>query len=753
MFLALLIICLLFLSFKFIITKKASCKVYLIDFACYKPPPYLKCSRHQLIKQARESGYFSENLLDLMKRILERSGLGDSTYLTEVFFKLIYDPSMEDARKEVEMAVFGSLDMLLAKTGVKCQDIGILIVNCCIYSTEPSLSCKIVNRYKFRENIITYNLTGMGCSAGLQAIGLAKQLLQVNRNTYALIVSTESLTENFYNGKDRSKFLINCLFRTGGAAILLSNRRSDHNNSKYQLLHAVHTNTSSSDRSYNCILREEDNAGKLGITVTKDLLAAAIATIKPNITDLGYKILPIKEKLLYLINRIARTLLPSQNIKALCFLMNKKTSCKVYLIDFVCYKPPDSQKCSRERFLKQIRQHGHFTEEILDFLKNLFERGGLGDSTYLSETYFKQSYKPSMKEARREVEMTIFGSLDKLLRKTGVRTDNIGILIVNCCVYNTEPSLSSMIVNRYKFSENIITYNLAGMGCSAGLLATGLAKQLLQVHHNSYALIVSTESITQNFYVGKDRSKILINSLFRVGGVAILLSNRPNDHNKSKYELLHAIHNNTSNSDRFYNCIIHEEDSVGIGGVNINRDLLAAAIATIRPNLITLGHLILPIREKLSYQITYIIRKLLPSMKFRQYVPNYGNAVDHFLPHVGGKAVLDDLQKTLRVSDEVMEASRMTLYRYGNTSSSSIWYELAYVESKGRVKEGKTVWQLSFGSGFKCSSVIWRAMKAVDHDVDNPWTDEIDGFPVIVDCGSIPVEFAPSSKSSNISSF
>ncbi|KAK1420533.1 hypothetical protein QVD17_22208 [Tagetes erecta] len=429
----------------------------------------------------------------------------------------------------------------------------------------------------------------------------------------------------------------------------------------------------------------------------------------------------------------------------LCFAMSRKSSCKVYLIDFVCYKPPASQKSSKEFIVKQATQHGYFKQELLDFMKNFLERCGVGDSAYLAEPYLEQTYKPLMKDARREVEMAIFGSLDMLLKKTGVKTDSIGILIVNCCVYNTAPCLSSMIVNRYKFREDIITYNLTGMGCSAGLRATGLAKQLLQVHHNSYALIVSTEGITENYYRGKDRSKILCNCLFRVGGAAILLSNRISDHNNSKYEFLHVIHSNTSRSDRFYNSIVREEDDAGFLGININRDLLAAAIATIRPNIITVGHLILPITEKVSYQINYIIRKLIPSLNLQQYIPNFNSTVDHFLPHVGGKPVLDDLQQTLSLSDEVMEASRTTLYRFGNTSSSSIWYELAYVEAKGRVKEGDMVWQIAFGSGFKCSSVIWRAMKTVDlGDESNPWTDEIAEFPVYVNCEPVPYEFAPS---------
>ncbi|KAJ0704745.1 putative FAE1/Type III polyketide synthase-like protein [Helianthus annuus] len=285
------------------------------------------------------------------------------------------------------------------------------------------------------------------------------------------------------------------------------------------------------------------------------------------------------------------------------------------------------------------------------------------------------------------------------------------------------------------------------MGCSAGLVAIGLAKRLLQVHHNTYALIVSTESITENMYRGKDRSKLLVNCLFRVGGAAILLSNRHSDHYTSKYQLLHAVHNNSSSSDQSYNSILREEDNAGITGVNINKDLLTTAISTIKPNITTIGHLILPMKQKLLYTINYIVRKLIPALHIQPYIPTFNMAVEHFIPHVGGKPVLDELQKSLGFSDVDMEASRMTLYRYGNTSSSSIWYGLAYVEAKGRVKKGNRVWQIAFGSGFKCSSIIWRAMKTVDFDDKNPWTEEIAWFPVsgnLVGCEAFPFYFEPS---------
>ena len=37
-----------------------------------------------------------------------------------------------------------------------------------------------------------------------------------------------------------------------------------------------------------------------------------------------------------------------------------------------------------------------------------------------------------------------------------------------------------MIVNHFKMHSNIVSYNLSGMGCSAGLISISLARELLQ---------------------------------------------------------------------------------------------------------------------------------------------------------------------------------------------------------------------------------------------------------------------------------
>lgn len=89
--------------------------------------------------------------------------------------------------------------------------------------------------------------------------------------------------------------------------------------------------------------------------------------------------------------------------------------------------------------------------------------------------------RPSMEAARAEAEDVLFGALDSLFEATGVNPKEVGVLVVNCSVFNPTPSLSAMIVNRYKMRGDVRSFNLGGMGCSAGVIAVDLANDLLQV--------------------------------------------------------------------------------------------------------------------------------------------------------------------------------------------------------------------------------------------------------------------------------
>ncbi|KAF8014430.1 hypothetical protein BT93_H0299 [Corymbia citriodora subsp. variegata] len=405
---------------------------------------------------------------------------------------------------------------------------------------------------------------------------------------------------------------------------------------------------------------------------------------------------------------------------------------KVYLVDFACYKPDPAQICTSETFMEKSELTAAFTEENLAFQRQILERSGLGQGTYLPEAMLRVPPNLCMAEARAEAEAMMFGAIDQLLAKTRVKAQDIGILVVNCSLFNPAPSLSATIVNHYKLRGSVLNYNLGGMGCSAGLISIDLAKELLQVHPNSYALVVSMESLTLNWYSGNARSMLISNCLFRVGGSAILLSNRSSDRHCSNYQLIHTVRTHKGSDDKSYGCSFQREDEKKKIGLSLSRDLMAVAAEAVKTNITTLGPAVLPMSDQLLFLMTLVARKVFTT-KIRPYIPDFKLAFEHFCIHVGGRAVLDEMEKNLELTEWHMEPSRMTLYRFGNTSSSSLWYELAYLEAKGRIRKGDRTWQIAFGSGFKCNSAVWRALRTVDPAKEkNPWMDDIHEFPVYV---------------------
>jgi 3-ketoacyl-CoA synthase len=131
--------------------------------------------------------------------------------------------------------MFGAINDLLAATKIRPKDIRILVVNCGFLNTTPSLSSMVVNHFKFKHNIHSFNLGGMGCAAGVTAIDLARDLLLAYPGSYALVVSAEAVTHTWYNGDDADMLLANCFFRMGAAAVLLSSSRLERWRSKYEL--------------------------------------------------------------------------------------------------------------------------------------------------------------------------------------------------------------------------------------------------------------------------------------------------------------------------------------------------------------------------------------------------------------------------------------------------------------------------------------------------------------------------------------
>ncbi len=63
-------------------------------------------------------------------------------------------------------------------------------------------------------------------------------------------------------------------------------------------------------------------------------------------------------------------------------------------------------------------------------------------------------------------------------------------------------------------------------------------------------------------------------------------------------------------------------------------------------------------------------------MSLKPYVPDFTTAFEHFCIHPGGKAVIEEVSKQLKLRPEQSLPMLVPFERYGNTSSSSTWCAL-----------------------------------------------------------------------------
>ena len=198
--------------------------VYLVEYGCFRPKPYYRTPFATCLEHAHLMPYLvDEESVAFAMRLLERSGLGEETCVPDAYHYMPPDRSLAASREEAELVIFAAVDDVFAKTtSIRPADIDVLVVNCSIFTPVPVFADMVVNRYGLRADVKSVNLSGMGCSAGLVSVGLARNVLQTApQGTRVLIVSTEILSSQYYVGTERAMLLPNCLFRMGAAAMIL----------------------------------------------------------------------------------------------------------------------------------------------------------------------------------------------------------------------------------------------------------------------------------------------------------------------------------------------------------------------------------------------------------------------------------------------------------------------------------------------------------------------------------------------------
>lgn len=180
---------LLLLAVAFSLRRKAR-PVYLVDFNVFRAPDRMKMSREAFMGVSRKAGAFDAKALVFQDKMVMKGGLGDHTYLPDAMHASPPVPSMALAREEAEIVMFTAVRDALAAANLRATDVDCVVVNCSLFNPTPSLAAMLVNHFKMRSDVVSYSLSGMGCSAGVISIALARELLQTYKNSTCLVVAT-----------------------------------------------------------------------------------------------------------------------------------------------------------------------------------------------------------------------------------------------------------------------------------------------------------------------------------------------------------------------------------------------------------------------------------------------------------------------------------------------------------------------------------------------------------------------------------
>ncbi|XP_025679238.1 3-ketoacyl-CoA synthase 19-like [Arachis hypogaea] len=429
-------------------------------------------------------------------------------------------------------------------------------------------------------------------------------------------------------------------------------------------------------------------------------------------------------------------------------IMNRRgKSC--YMVAYECFKPPEDTKLDTDSCTRIVMRNRNLGLEEYRFLLKTIVNSGIGENTYCPRIVLDGREEcPTLKDIHDEIDEIMFQTLDNLFNNTGIAPSDVDILVVNVSLFSPSPSLTSRIVNRYKMRENVKSFNLSGMGCSASVVAIDLVQQLFKSYTNSIAVVVSTEDLGAHWYCGRDKMMMLSNCLFRSGGCSMLFTNKPSMKNRAILKLKHMQRTQYGADDEAYSCCIQVEDEQGHAGFRLTKSLVKSAALALTVNLQEMAPKILPLWERVRFFLFVFVkasrkvnleslrfflgtrirrRRELDEQRSWRWRVEFQGGIEHFCVHPGGRAVIDGVGKGMRLNEYDLEPARMALHRWGNTSAGGLWYVLGYMEAKKRLKKGDRILMISLGAGFKCNNCVWEVMK--DLSDQNVWKDSIDSYP------------------------
>ena len=261
-----------------------------------------------------------------------------------------------------------------------------------------------------------------------------------------------------------------------------------------------------------------------------------------------------------------------------------------------------------------------------------------------------------MKRYAKEAPELAIGAIEKLRDK--VELEGITHLVVASCTGFVAPGIDQIIARRLGL-DNVERTLVGFMGCYAAVCALRTAFHIVRSDPGARVLAVTVELCSLHLQQTQQLEQLLAMLQFSDGAAAALVTSEP-----AGFEMSHLFSMQLEDSAELI------QWHIGDTGFEMT----------------------------LSGEVPARIQHALERDDVRATLFNGWDAdeIDSWAVHAGGRSILDAVEKGLRLPQGALFASRDTLARYGNMSSSTLMFVLSELAGRPDVRKGVA---LAFGPG------------------------------------------------------
>ncbi len=259
------------------------------------------------------------------------------------------------------------------------------------------------------------------------------------------------------------------------------------------------------------------------------------------------------------------------------------------------------------------------------------------------------------------------------VKQSQVSLKEIDFLSAVSCTGYLCPGLSSHLVKKMGFRDDIQQANILGMGCGGAMPGLQRVFDFVKAHPDKKAMLVAVEICSAAYFIDNSLETIVGNAICADGAAAVVLGNGNMSTGPEIIDFETRIYPDHLDKVGF-------SQKEGRLRIILDKD----------------------IPELAGPAAVSVVSKLLKRNNLE------AGQIKHWILHSGGRKVIHRIQEDLGLSSDQVGHTRSILRNFGNMSSPTVLFVLKEVQEKENPNKGDYGVMLALGPGLSVESALLR---------------------------------------------